>query len=33
VIDVIQARIDLLDRLSGQAIGFTMSFEPDHVSR
>lgn len=30
VIDVIQARVDLLDRLGGQAIGFTMAFEPDH---
>ncbi len=30
VVDVLQARIDMLDRLSGQAIGFTMSFEPDH---
>ncbi len=30
VVDVIQARVDLLDRLGGQAIGFTISFEPDH---
>lgn len=30
VIDVLQARIDLLDRVAGQAIGFSMSFEPDH---